>query len=181
MSKNVRLFIILFCVALAMLGFGYAFVPLYKVFCDFVGIPQPSVLIGKEGVPKPMPKAPLERTVVVRFMANTEAGLPVEFAPVERVTRLNIGQNFLTAYEAKNISNEGMAGVAVHTVSGQGVTGGEDMSAYIDLQQCFCFEEQYYPAGEDINLPLQFFITADLPKEVHTLVFGYTLFEQPEN
>ncbi|MEC9290998.1 MAG: cytochrome c oxidase assembly protein [Pseudomonadota bacterium] len=181
MSKNVRLFIILFFVALGMLGLGYAFVPLYKIFCDFVGIPTPSVMVGKAGEPKPMPKEPQDRTVVVRFMANTEAGLPIEFAPVERVTRLKIGQNFLTAYEAKNLSPESMNGVAVHTVNGQGVTGGEDMSAYIDLQQCFCFEEQIYPAGEDVNLPLQFFITEDLPKEVHTLVFGYTLFEQTEN
>lgn len=178
MSKNVRLFIILCGVALGMLGLGYAFVPLYKIFCDFVGIPQPSIMVGKAAEPKPMPQGKQERTVVVRFMANTEANLPIEFAPVERVTRLKIGQNFLTAYDAKNASSEGIHGVAVHTVTGQGVTGGEDMASYIDLQQCFCFEEQYYPAGEDINLPLQFFITEDLPKEVHTLVFGYTLFEQ---
>jgi cytochrome c oxidase assembly protein Cox11 len=51
---------------------------------------------------------------------------------------------------------------------------------YVDLQQCFCFEEQIYPPNEEINLPLSFTITPDLPEGIHTITFGYTLYPAVE-
>ena len=178
-NKNFRLAIILACIGLFMLGLGYAFVPLYRIFCDFVGIPVPTVMVGKEGIPKPVSEVS-DRTVTVRFMANNTGDMPVTLKTITNRIKVNLGENILTAYKAYNPTNEKIKGVAVHTLIPMGSNLETIVDEYVDLQQCFCFEEQIYPPNEEINLPLSFTITPDLPEGIHTITFGYTLYPAVE-
>jgi len=182
-DKNLRLLIILVVAAFGMLGVAYGFVPLYRLFCATFGIPVPSVLVGEAGAPKEAIQAAIDtgtasdRVVTVRFMANTAVGVPVEFGPQDRRLRVRLGEPALTAYDANNYSPRDLTGLAVHTIIAVGGPDGVNIDRHIELQQCFCFEEQFYPAETDITLPLSFTISPELPDGIHTITFAYTLFE----
>jgi cytochrome c oxidase assembly protein subunit 11 len=179
MNNNTRLLLILSLVALGMLGISYAFVPLYRIFCQAFGIPVPSILVGEEGVPK-NPSSISKRRVTVRFQANNAQGMPVKLKPDVYRLKVNLGAPTLTAYTAENPTSRTINGVAVHTIFAMGGPSGVDINKYIDLQQCFCFERQIYPPSDTVNLPLSFTVTNDLPPGIHTITFGYTLFEDED-
>jgi cytochrome c oxidase assembly protein subunit 11 len=157
-----------------------AAVPLYNLLCDALGIARPSIPIGQTGTTlgevKLTPQQAARR-VTVRFTANTQAGLPVDFAPLTYSVQVGLGQPFLTAYAARNNAPKALDGVAVHMLYAMGGESGVNVADYIALEQCFCFAEQHYPAQEDIRLPLSFTLTPDLPEGIHTITFAYTLFE----
>ncbi len=163
-----------------MLSVAYAFVPLYRVFCQAFGIPVPTVRVGEAGEFKDFGPATSDRMVNVRFTANNAQGMPVVLRPTDRRLNVQLGAPVFTAYTAKNPLNNPVDGVAVHTIIGTGTSGGLDVQAHIELQQCFCFEKQRYPIGKSVNLPLAFTVSPDLPAGIHTITFGYTLFEDME-
>ncbi len=160
------------------IGLTIAAVPLYRVFCQHFGIPVPQIISGPSKVEavKDTSEANLNRTVTIRFTANTQGGLPATFHPRTYTMRVKVGQPVLTAYEARNTSNKAFDGVAVHMLYAMGGEAG-DVTPYIDLRQCFCFEEEHYPAQTDLTLPLAFTVSPNLPKGIHTITFAYTLFE----
>lgn len=174
--NNLRLAFVLVAVGLGMLGVAYAFVPLYKVFCQVMGIPLPSVAVSAElARPKDI-AGPTDRVITVRFMGQNNATMPVRLAPTTYTMKVRIGQPTLTAYKATNPTQQGLDGVAVHTLLALGGMDGVNIANHIDLQQCFCFEEQHYPGNQTVNLPLSFTIAPTLPPDVHTITFSYTLF-----
>ena len=68
---------------------AYASVPLYRLFCQatgYGGTPQRA---------EAAPREALARTLVVEFDANTGAGLPWTFSPVQRRIQVRIGQQSL--------------------------------------------------------------------------------------
>ena len=42
--------------------------------------------------------------------------------------------------------------------------------------ECFCFELQRLEAGEEMEMPVTFFVSNELPEEIETLSLSYTLF-----
>lgn len=178
-KNNNKLLLILIGVAFLMLGAAYAFVPLYNLFCKVIGTPTVNLSVGEAGKPKPVKSSEIsERTVNVRFVGGESADVPVTLTPVSYKIKARLGESILTAYRAENLSDEDIEGVAVHTILAMGTEGESPYAEnYIDLQQCFCFEEQFYPAKEEVTLPLSFHVTPDLPEEVHTITFSYTLFK----
>lgn len=178
MSKNLRLLLLLTVIAAGMLGVAFAFVPLYRIFCQAVGIPVPEILVGRAGVAKHVvvPDDTPERFVTVRFMGGEAQGMPVQLKPVVPKIKVKLGEPTLTAYTAYNPESEALDGVAVHMLAGLGRLN-VLVDEYVELQQCFCFERQRYPAQSSVNLPLSFTVTKTLPQGVHTITFSYTLFE----
>ncbi|MFZ2620794.1 MAG: cytochrome c oxidase assembly protein [Alphaproteobacteria bacterium] len=177
MHKNTQLLVLLFAIALAMLGVAYAFVPLYRIFCQHFGIPVPKVLVGQQG-PAALFEGTSDRTITIRFVANNAQGMPVTLAPeISRLT-VRLGEPTLTAFTATNTAPRAVDGVAVHTLLAMGGLETVSIDEYVDLQQCFCFEQQRYPAKQDVHLPLSFTISPQLPVGIHTITFGYTLFEE---
>lgn len=161
-----------------------AAVPLYRIFCQHFGIPVPGIVSGPGYESAPRPDAATvkaDRTITIRYTANTAAGVPVTFNPLVYSQKVKLGEPVLTAYEARNTSGRAMDGVAVHMLFARGGAGGIDVASYVNLQQCFCFEQEHYPPHKDLRLPLSFTISPDLPEGVHTITFSYTLFEVREN
>jgi cytochrome c oxidase assembly protein subunit 11 len=174
--KNRRLGLLLTGLVCAMLGLAYAFVPLYETFCKIVGIPIAQVGTNLERVPLSMDGEVSDRQVTIRFMGTVNRNIPLEFAPQVTSTRLNLGAPMLMAYTARNTADTDVLGIAVHQALGMGGTSTVDVLGYIDLEQCFCFDAQTYPAGEQVTLPVSFAVRADLPPEIHTITFQYTMF-----
>ncbi len=160
-----------------MLALAFAFVPLYESFCKLVGIPLPTLGTNMEAATPTTTATISDRFVKVRFIGNVAAGVPITLEPHVKVVTARLGESVLTAYHAQNLSDKPLKGQAVHTIVAMGKAVSRDVAGNVDLIQCFCFEEQTYPAKEEVTLPLSFTVRNDLPKGVHTITFAYTLFE----
>ncbi len=176
MTKKLRLFIILLALGVGMLGVSYAFVPLYNMFCQVLGIPQARLLTDED---KTQQEYVVDETrmITVRFTGLADKNMPVEFTRKAQRVDLPVGQPTLTGYLAKNPLAEDVQGIAIHQALGFGAKGERDVLEHIDLIECFCFDEYTYPAQKEVALPLSFTIKSSLPQDIHTITFSYTLYK----
>ena len=149
-------------------GLAFASVPLYRMFCaatGFGGTPQ----IG--GV---SPGA-VAKTIIVRFNADTNPGLPWKFAPTVKEVRVELGEEKLATYEARNLSQAVVTGVALYNVTP------DKAAKYFHKTACFCFNEQSLTGGQAMEFPVTFWVDpaiADDPNtaDVHEITLSYTFF-----
>jgi len=169
-DKNARLAWTMVAIVGGMLGMAYAAVPLYQAFCKatgFAGTP----LVAKEGE-RPV----IARTVEVRFDSNTDANLPWRFQPVERSVKVHLGEEKLVFFRATNLSQRLIVGTATYNVTPEWTAG------WFNKIQCFCFTEQLLQPGQSVDMPVLFFVDADMNKDrryddVRTITLSYTFFE----
>jgi cytochrome c oxidase assembly protein subunit 11 len=104
-SENTSLKLKLSLVALAMFGFGYAIVPLYKAFCDITGINVLALgdrFIESAGDYKPLnTQVDTSRTITVEFDANVR-GL-WRFKPQASSLQVHPGEMATMVYEFQNM------------------------------------------------------------------------------
>lgn len=182
MARKSHTKMLIICLLGFMWGIGLvtAAVPLYRIFCQHFGIAVPSIVTGPGYETSTSHQSPVtnhNRVITVRYTANVANGLPINFHPVTYSQKVKLGEPVLTAYAARNHGNRPVDGVAVHMLFAMGGPGGVDVASYVNLQQCFCFAQEHYPVGEDLQLPLTYTISPDLPEGIHTISFAYTLFE----
>ena len=117
----------------------------------------------------------LDRTITVRFDANTSGGLPWQFAPVERDITMRIGETVQVAYKAENRTSLPAAGRATFNVAP------EMAGAYFNKVECFCFTDTTLKPGESLDMPVVFYVDpaiVDVPelKGLKTITLSYTFF-----
>ncbi|MEM6603725.1 MAG: cytochrome c oxidase assembly protein [Pseudomonadota bacterium] len=153
MKKNLN--VALFCFALfaAMLGLAYMFPPLYALFCKVTGFD------GTTQTANFAPQKVLERRMEVLFTATTHPDLPWRFEPVQKSMTVRVGETALAFYRAKNISKVPVKGMAVYNVSPN------KMGGYFNKIHCFCFEEQMLQPGQEVDMPVTFFIDPAIDEE----------------
>jgi cytochrome c oxidase assembly protein subunit 11 len=164
---NRRLALGLLAFVAFMVGLSFAAVPLYRVFC---------AATGYGGTPQRADRGSTNmaaQTIDVRFDANTAPGLPWTFEPVEGKVTVRVGENKLAFFRVVNNSKERVTGSAVFNVSP------ELMGQYFTKVQCFCFTEQMLRPGEEVEIPVSFFIdpvvlTDPDAKTVTNLTLSYT-------
>lgn len=167
--------ILLVSLALGMFGFAYALVPLYEVFCEVTGFNGKTS--SRAADPANIPDARLassDREVTIQFLAHVANGMPWEFRPTEHQLRVRLGEINTTHYYARNRAAQAVTGQAVPSVS-PGYA-----AKYLHKVECFCFTQQHLEAGEEQEMPVRFYLDAELPEEVHTLSLSYTLFKVPD-
>jgi cytochrome c oxidase assembly protein subunit 11 len=158
---------------LGMVMLSFASVPLYDLFCrvtGFGGTPQVADR-GSETV--------TSRKFTVRFNADTSPELPWRFQPLQKEVDVFAGENRLVFYEALNEAKSPVTGMAVYNVTPA------EAGIYFNKVQCFCFERQELASGQDMTMPVSFFIDpaiADDPemKNVDTITLSYTFFPAKE-
>ncbi|WP_372353221.1 cytochrome c oxidase assembly protein [Pararhizobium sp. YC-54] len=163
--------IVMSCLAfvVGMTGMAYAAVPLYDMFCK---------VTGYNGTTKRVEQASdviLDKTIKVTFDANTASDLPWDFKPVQREIELKIGETVQIEFEAKNLSKKPTTGQAVFNVTPM-VAG-----AYFNKVQCFCFTETTLQPGEEMKMPVVFFVDPEIvnaveTKGINTLTLSYTFY-----
>ena len=169
-DKNPRLAWTMVAIVGGMLGLAYAAVPLYQAFCKatgFAGTP----LVAQEGV-RPV----IARTVEVRFDTNTDANLPWHFEPVQRSVKVHLGEEKLVFFRATNRSQRPIVGTATYNVTPEWTAG------WFNKIQCFCFTEQLLQPEQSVDMPVLFFVDADMNKDrryddVRTITLSYTFYE----
>lgn len=170
-AHNRRLAWTLALLAMAMVGFGYLLIPLYRVFCAQTGFQGTTGRVDYGAAIQR--KIDTTRWVSVEFVANTSANLPWEFRPEVVRLRVHPGDLVLTRFHAKNLGNVAVVGQAI-----PGVTPSQ-AAPYFHKIECFCFSQQPLAPGESKDLPVQFQIDPQLPAAISTLTLSYTFFAAP--
>ena len=173
-ADNRRMVVKLLVITLAMFGFGYALVPMYRSICDALGI---NVLSLSERVTsgagvlnrKASTQVDLSRTVTIEFDANARG--PWEFAPAVRSLQVHPGEMTTVMYEFRNTQNRTMAAQAIPSYAPM------QAGAHFNKVECFCFNEYILKPGESKQWPVVFYVDAKLPKDVTTITLSYTFFE----
>jgi cytochrome c oxidase assembly protein subunit 11 len=161
--------IIAVTVVAGMVGLAFGSAPLYRLVCKQLGIG------GTTQVATEAPKAISQEPVTVRFDSNTDPQLPWEFKPEQKSVTLKFGETATIKYRAKNLSDRTIVGTATFNVTP------EKVGIYFNKLACFCFQETTLKPGEEVELPVTFFVDPDLlqdeyANEVRTLTLSYTFF-----
>jgi cytochrome c oxidase assembly protein subunit 11 len=166
--RNRQLMGKLVVIAVGMLGFGFAMVPMYRQICDAIGITQTRA-VGSVNT-----QVDASREVKVELLASS-AGLPWRFEALDRNLTLNPGALATARYRVVN--DLGRA-VTAHAVMN---TSPERAARYIVKQECFCFTDQTLQPGESREMPVVFRVSADAPRDLTTISLSYTFFEAPRS
>ncbi|MBW8269596.1 cytochrome c oxidase assembly protein [Caldovatus aquaticus] len=168
--RNRRLAAGAFAVVFGMVGLSFAAVPLYRLFCQVTGYGGTPAISAGAG-----PDRVGEAVVTVRFAAATHPDLPWRFAPAQGPMRLRVGEEALAFYTARNLADRPVTGVAVYNVTP------EKAGRYFHKTACFCFEEQTLAPGQEVEMPLSFWVDPRLAedpatREVRTITIHYSFF-----
>ena len=163
-------------IIVGMISLSYAAVPLYDLFCRTTGFGGTPVakkdIINNETINS--------IDIKMQFNSDVAGGLEWKFLPVERQKIVKTGNNTLVFYKAKNLSNNKITGVATFNVTPLKI------GKYFSKIDCFCFEEQTLESGEEVEMPVSFYIDPEIAndpntKEVKTITLSYTFFNTDEN
>lgn len=159
-------------VTLAMFGFGYALVPMYRAICEYTGI---NVLALAEQAVPGMRAAPANtqidttRLITVEFDANSRG--PWEFRPGQRSVQVHPGEVVTVLYEFQNTQNRRMSAQAIPSYAPQLA------ASHFNKLECFCFQQYTLDAGEKKSWPVVFVVDPKLSADVKTITLSYTFFE----
>ena len=155
-------------VAVAMFGFGYALVPVYRQICEVLGI---NVLTQQgEFVEAPVnTQVDKSRKIVVELDGNAQG--PWRFRPTQRSIEVHPGELATVTYEVVNTQGRAVKAQAIPSYAPQVVT------PHFKKVECFCFREQTLQANEALQMPGVFFIDPKLRREVKNITLSYTFFE----
>jgi cytochrome c oxidase assembly protein subunit 11 len=180
--SNARVGLYAALLALAMLGMGYAAVPLYEMFCQVTGFGG-TTQRATEGEALAAERAGAKAagaSVSVRFDANVDSALPWTFRPEQVTQTVRLGQRSMAFYYAKNNSDRPVTGTASFNVSP--VQTGQ----YFNKIQCFCFTEQTLQPGQEVVMPVLYFVDPAIrddanaaPVEQITLSYTFHRSEPP--
>jgi cytochrome c oxidase assembly protein subunit 11 len=131
----------------AMTGLAFASVPLYRLFCQVTGLGGTTQVAADGRAP-----GPVAHRISVRFDANVAPALPWRFEPVDTSREVAIGARNIAQYSARNLSARPVTGTATFNVTP--VQAGR----YFTKIQCFCFTEQTLAPGEEVRMPVVFYV-----------------------
>jgi len=167
-NRTVALRAVLF--VLFMLGVAYASVPLYRIFCQATGF---------GGTPMRADAAPGAQVALapvgVRFDANINPALPWEFKPDTNRVKVVPGERIVTYFKAKSLVARSSTGSATFNVSPA------NAGQYFSKIECFCFTEQTLRPGQQVEMPVVFFVdpkirTDPTTSNIDEITLSYTFY-----
>lgn len=170
--KNARTGLMVLAFVMVMVGVAFAAVPLYDLFCRVTGFG------GTTQVAASLPSETeiLDRTVTINFSSQTGRNMPWEFKPEMRAVDVRLGERGITNYFAKNPTSAPVGGTAVYNVTPLKV------GKYFHKIQCFCFDEQVLMPGQEMSMPVLFFVDPAMQDDpnmddVTTITLSYTFYK----
>jgi len=175
--RNQKVGLIAFAFVLAMVGLAYASVPLYRLFCEATGFDGTTQRASAGAAPRIV----LGKTVGIRFDANVSPTMPWRFTPERETQVVKIGERYMAIYLAKNLSARPITGRAVFNVSPP------QAGKYFTKIQCFCFTEQTLKPGEEVRMPVTFYVDPKFASDpdandISEITLSYTFYpvDEPE-
>eukprot|EP01084_Bolivina_argentea_P272714 464401_1 len=172
--KNRRVALYALSAAIGVTGVSYAAVPLYKAFCQATGYGGTTQVAEESKAANINPV--VGRHIRVRFNADVSDVLPWTFRQAQNEIVVMPGETALAFFTAKNNSDKDITGVATYNVFPL------KAGIYFNKIQCFCFEEQRLKAGEEVDMPVFFFVDPEImddPKmdNVKDITLHYSFFK----
>lgn len=174
-NKNARVGLLAFLGALAMLGLGYAAVPLYQLFCQVTGFGGTTQRASAQeaSLAERAASTAGAKQISIRFDGNTASDVPWTFEPELATDTIRIGVRDIAFYTARNNSNVPITGTATFNVEP------EQTGKYFNKIQCFCFTEQTLQPGEEVRMPVLYFVDPAIlddedAKDVEQITLSYT-------
>ena len=149
--RNVRVGLLALLGALAMLGLGYASVPLYRLFCQVTGFGGTTMVATETDAARAASAATGQR-ISIRFDGSTASDLPWTFRPVQATDTVTIGERDIATYVARNGTSRPITGTATFNVTP------EQAGKYFNKIQCFCFTEQTLQPGQEVIMPVLYYV-----------------------
>ena len=153
----------------------FAAVPLYKLFCQVTGYGgTPKIVNFKDQIDIS------EKKIKIEFNSDVNQKLNWSFKPEQRSMESKIGDSILAFYKAKNNGNKSITGVATYNILPF------EAAQYFNKVDCFCFENQTLEPGEEVLLPINFYIDPKIlddpnVKHLNSIILSYTFFQSDEN
>ena len=153
-----------------MVGLAFASVPLYRLFCQVTGFGGTTQMAIGQQAP-----GPVGRLISVRFDANVSPALGWEFHPVDTTRRVAIGARNIALYRARNTGSTPITGTATFNVSPS------QAGAYFVKIQCFCFTEQTLQPGQEVSMPVIFYVDPAIlenpdTRDISEITLSYTFY-----
>ncbi|XP_074638865.1 cytochrome c oxidase assembly protein ctaG-like [Acropora palmata] len=175
-NKTTAIYVI--ALAVAVMGFSYLAVPLYRLFCQATGLGGTVKREDAGDKIEQMERKP-ERELLIRFNADKSGAMRWNFKPQQTAVKVVPGETALAFYTATNPTEQAITGISTYNVipfeAGQ----------YFNKIQCFCFEEQRLNPYEQVDMPVFFYIDPEFTEDpamakVDTITLSYTFFEAKE-
>jgi cytochrome c oxidase assembly protein subunit 11 len=168
MTRNARTALLASIAAVSMTGLGWASVPPYRMFCQVTGL---------NGTTQRGDLAPggIGDKVTVRFDSNVAPDLQWRFRPERASETIDIGARDMAFFTAKNMSDRPITGTATFNVTPT------QAGKYFTKIQCFCFTEQTLQPGEEVRMPVIFYVDPKLASDpdtsdVRAITLSYTFY-----
>ena len=156
-------------VAVAMFAFVFVvMVPLYNVLCDVLGINGKTSGQAYTAVQSAVDES---RTVTIQFLTTNNEGMPWEFSPSITAMKVHPGAVNDTVFFARNPMPRAMVAQAIPSISPSRA------AQYFHKTECFCFNQQPLDGETAAEMPLQFIVDQDLPRDIRTITLSYTIFD----
>eukprot|EP00092_Neocalanus_flemingeri_P011403 GFUD01012286.1.p1 GENE.GFUD01012286.1~~GFUD01012286.1.p1 ORF type:complete len:263 (-),score=54.75 GFUD01012286.1:92-880(-) len=174
-ERNRTTLLYLISAAIGTVGASYAAVPLYRVFCQSTSYGG-TVKEGHDVEKVETMKKSEDRLLTIKFNADTAAQMRWNFKPQQPVVYVHPGETALAFYTAKNPTDKPIDGISTYNVVPF------EAGAYFNKIQCFCFEEQRLNPGEEVDMPVFFYIDPDYVMDpflanTDEITLSYTFFE----
>lgn len=169
--RNRRTLLMMAGVGLAMLGLGFASVPLYRIFCQQTGWggttqrAEASVAVREA----------MGHTMSIRFDSNIQPGMPWKFYPEQHTATVTVGAKSMAIFIARNMSDKPVTGTASFNVTPA------QAGAYFTKIQCFCFTQQTLRPGEEVRMPVIYYVDPKIlndpdNKDTQQITLSYTFY-----
>jgi cytochrome c oxidase assembly protein subunit 11 len=159
-------------VAGAMFAFGFAFAPMYRVFCQLTGVNLNAADMQARGAPAAT--IDTSRWVDVQFTTTVNGGADWAFRAQVPSVRVHPGEMTTVSFRAQNPSDRTLFAQAVPSVTPL------DASRHLRKTDCFCFRQQEFKPHEARDMSVRFMVDPELPAGVDTVTLSYTFFDVTE-
>ena len=169
--RNRRTMVAMAGVGLAMLGLGFASVPLYRIFCERTGFGGTT----QRAEASANVRVAAGHTMSIRFDSNVQPGMPWKFYPEHPTDTVTVGAKDMAIFIAKNMSDRPVTGTASFNVTPT------QAGAYFTKIQCFCFTEQTLQPGEEVRMPVLYYVDPKIlndpdNKDTQQITLSYTFY-----
>ena len=176
-DRKLRTGLLAALLAAAMVGLGFAAVPLYNMFCRVTGFDGTTMRVSEAQAAAVTPVA--DHMISVRFDSNVARNLPWIFHPERPTERLTIGARDMMIFIAKNESDRPITAQASFNVTP------EQAGRYFNKIQCFCFTEQTLQPGQQVRMPVVYYIDPAIlddpdTRDIQEITLSYTFFPVDE-
>lgn len=169
--RNRRTLVATALIGVAMLALGFASVPLYRIFCEQTGFGGTT----QRATASTDVRAATGHTMSIRFDSNVQPGMPWSFRPEHATDTVTVGAKDMAIFVAKNLSDKPVTGTAAFNVTPT------QAGAYFTKIQCFCFTEQTLQPGEEVRMPVLFYVDPKIladpdNKDTQEITLSYTFY-----